>query len=316
MSTETNAGAQGGAPAVPIQPQFHGSSTGGPIGPPPGAAPPAGATGTTGAPAAAGAEGSGGEPGRRVLVTDLPEGALLERINSARDAAARKAREETLRELGIADPAAFKTENEARAKKLAELEAAEEKRKRESMTREQQLAADLEAEKKRATLLETEMRELRETSVSSSQEQVVERASRKHIDPEMYAYARIEFINHVNELAKTNPKELEALDERATEKFFRELAKRKPRLALDTTPAPKDKDAPAGKPPVAAPPARPVVRQPLSTGPAPRVGAPPPVPKTGKPDVVNGKTPRPGQPNSMSRQELKQHLAAQGLKGW
>ena len=302
---ETGTGAQGGAPgtttngpqgnAQPEPPKFVGSSTGGT-----GLAG-AGATGATGAAGATGDEGTPG--GRRVLESDLPEGALLQRLTATREAAAREARAAAFKELGIADPAEFKKTYEAQQAKLKLLEEEEEKRKREAMTREEQLAADLAKEKAAREAAEMRARELEESTVTAQQEVVVERVSRKYIDPEMYGYARADFIAHVNELAKTNPKALEEMDERAVDRFFRDLAKRKPKLAAE---ARDDKR-----------PAVPTVRKPITSGPAPRQAPPPPVVKTRTPDVgAQGKTVRPGQPNSMTKQELRAHLASKGMKGW
>lgn len=269
---------------------------------PPPAAPPAGASPPAGAPAAP----------PRPTTSSLPPEALSARLARERRAA--------LRELGIEDPVAFKKQREAEQAELARLKEQEEAGKRAQMSELQRIQADLEAERAARQAADAKVRELEEIRVAHEQEQVVRSNALRYVDPEMYDYARVDFQRHVRELERRDPKKLAAMGEDEIDRFFKDLVKKKPRLA----PTP-----PAGSPPAGAPP-KVETKQPLArpgtppraarpTPPASRVGAPPPrqpPAPAAPPSPTNGKTIKPGMPNSMSKQELDAELRRQGRRPW
>jgi hypothetical protein len=235
--------------------------------------------------------GEGDKP--RVKVSDLPDEALQPRLQAER--------QQLLKELGIEDPKKFVSEREQREQELARFRKEEEKRKRAAMSEQQKLQADLDAVRKERDELAQRFEQLEQERISDQQEAVVQRTAQKHVDPEMYAYARYEFVQHVQKLASEDPKALDELDEKAVDKFFRELVKQRPKFALAAGEAPKPPEP---------------VKKPITTGPGPK--AAPPAPAKGAPagTSTDGKTFRPGQPNSMSKQEVREALRKQGLRGW
>jgi hypothetical protein len=309
MSDATTPVAQGGAPGERVQPQFHGSSTGG--APPPAAPPPAAD------PTEAPVERAPYDPSRAPKAADLPPDTLAARLAHAKEQAAKEARAEVYRTLGIEDPEKFKADRLKTDEELKRFRDSEEKRKRLEMTETQRLQADLDREKAARQKAEAKALELEETTISSQQEQVVQRAGLKVVHPRFYKFARGEFLTHVNELQATDPKQLDELTEQDVERFFRKLLKEYPEWAQQREADPHDAKAAEAK--AAAEKAKaPVVRRPLSNGaPPPRMPALRPKSELQVPtDGANGKTILPGRENSMNRAELNQELKRRGLKSW
>ena len=184
----------------------------------------------------------------------------------------------------------FGTDDFAEIKKIRDeretLRKEAEKQKRAQMSKEQRLEADLKAAQDRALDLEKRVHRAERDRLYDKQDQAIRRIASAHVNDEYiddvaFMYAR-------NVLASMDPKAAEKLTEKDISKWFAELAKTKPAFAR------------AGEP-------RPRVQQRVTTGPKP---APKPAPN---PTSVQ-KTARPGQANSMSKGELRNHLKQRGLQ--
>jgi hypothetical protein len=247
-----------------------------------------------------------------VRVDQLPPAVLAERLRHAGEKAAREAREALLRELEVEDPQAFQAKRKQEREELEALKKAEDERKRAAMSEQQRVQADYDKLLKEHQELETKYRDVEEQRVTEAQEAVVQRVAVKHIDPDMYAYARADFINHVKELMKTDPKKLEEMSEREIERFFRQLAIKRPRLALQVQAPAAPPATPANGTAPAQVPGTTIRRQvPVTTGANPRISRAP-AGATGAP----AKTARPGQANSMTDAEVRAELRKSGLRGW
>lgn len=313
--------AQGGAAPAREQPAFVGSADGQPLGAQ-GEPPPAPA-GTEGAPPEGEVTPPPAAP-RRVLETDLPPATLKARLDAASRKAAEDERARIFRELGIEDPQKFKTAREQESAELKKFRELEEKRKREAMSAQQRLEADLAKEREAKKALEAELSELRDARVYDQQEVVVSRAAAKHIDPDLYEDARGRFIRYVTSLSQ---EEAAAFDEKACERWFRDLAKKFPKFAPSAAATKEEEDEegkkkpptaaatpPTAKPKVPANPVRPPaqVRRPITTGAPPAKGAPKPAP-TGVAGTVGGKTFKPGQANTMTKAEVRAEAKKMGI---
>lgn len=256
-------------------------------------------------------------PKPRPLASGLPGETLAARLD--------RERRKILRDLDIDDPAKFKAQREAERAELARLKEQEEAGKRAQMSELQRVQADLDAERKAREAAEAKARDLEEVAIAHEQEAAVRGAALRHVDPEMYDYARTDFQRHIRELERRDPKKLAAMSEDDIEKFFKDLVKKKPRLA----PLPAAEQTAEAKKPAAS--ARPGTPPPAAARPAPRAstlarrpaaGSPPlrqppaPPAKPANPGGSNGKTVKPGLPNSMSSEELKAHLRQQGRRPW
>lgn len=227
--------------------------------------------------------------------SDLSSEALSERLQREAQKAAREAREAVLRELGIDDPAAYKARSAKEREELEQLKKQEEERQRAAMTEQQRLQADLEKLRKEREELETKLKEAEENRITEQQEAVVARTASKYIDPDMYEYARHDFVKHVQKLLAEDPKQVAEMTDKDVERFFRVLAQRKPKFALA-----------AGATPTIA--ARKVA---ITTGPSPKTA-------TGSPKTPigpgGGKTARPNQANSMNDKEVKELANSLGVR--
>lgn len=190
----------------------------------------------------------------RTTVDQLPPAALAARLRAAKE----QARREALAELGIEDPAKFKTDREEKEKKLAEYERAQDEQKRASMTEVDRLKADLTAKDARIAELESQLRSAHSEAQSTRFDVVVQRTIGDHVDPSMQDFAADALRRHL----KTLPKDqLKKFGEEETRAFFAKLVKDKPRLGREAA-------APAA--PKAPPP-----RRPLTNGAAPKDATPP-----------------------------------------
>ena len=183
----------------------------------------------------------------------------------------------------------------------------------------ERLTADLAARDARIKDLEAELAKTKQEAVSERQSSLVKQAAVRHrikAKPSIMRVVLSEFGAHYLELTSVEKKQWAspAAAERLLDKWMGRFAKDNPEMC-DAPPAvPADPAAAAPKP--AAP--RPtVVRQPIG---APRRPAPPPPARTPTTSTrtadmdENGKTTRPGQPNSMNAAELAAFKRKQGLK--
>lgn len=291
-----------GTQPVREQPQFVGTTTGSP--------PREAAEVVPSAPVQSVPAAMGSAPEyKRTLTTDLPPEALAERLRHAEERASREARAAILRELGIDDPGKFKSERQKAEEELKRYRESEEKRRRAEMTEVERYKTDLAKVAQEKAALEAQLVEAQEVQVSHEQEQRVRAQAQSHVDPEMYEYARVDFVAHLKRLEKEDPTKLDSLTDRDIDKFFRDLVKRRPKLA-------KAVDAPA-IPEASKVVAKPQVRVPITTG-APPVRRPAVIAPTrqAQQGEVNGKTFKPNQPNSMSKGELNNALKQRGIKQW
>lgn len=239
--------------------------------------------------------------GRRPMTSDLPAEALADRLARERKAE----RERTLKELGIEDPDKHKAERE----ELARLRTEREKAERAKLSREQALQADLARERQQREAIEAQLREVQTSRVYERQESSIQSIAGRHVASNRYRYARADFIEYVGTLPKS---QVAKLTERDIDRWFAKFAKDNPDFAA-TKPEPAAA-APAPEPAKPEPVKRPVNA--AATKPAAAKPAPPPAPATPDPSTIDGKTFRPGQPNSMTKQEARQAMKRLGYRGW
>lgn len=305
------AGAGGGGEG--FQPQgFRGTSTGAPIGAGGGGAAPDGA-GTGGQPS--GSQGAGGQPAkggeggqpRQPTTVDDLGGEGSETLKARLEREHRKLYREL---LGTENPEEAKKkleEMKALDKRLEEqnerlkkYEAAEEKRKREQMTEEQKLKADLERQRKEAEEWKKRFEEQKTEILYQRQDTTITSIAQEYVDPKLLKYAKRELAEHTTSLPKDK---LAKFGERDIKRFFEKFVKDNPHFAkkAETPAEPKKEEEP--KPPV---------RKPITTGPKPEKAPAKPASRTD--DGTGGKTFRPGQPNSMSKAEVREAARKQGIR--
>lgn len=253
-----------------------------------------------------------------VTTATIPPDALKARLERA----AEQGRAPFLKALGV------KSEAEAQ-EKLAKLKAAEEeseKRRLAEMSEVEALKTQLAAKDQRIAELEAQLASHEQEREHEQQEQTVARVAGEQVMPKALKLFRLDLAAHIKKLAQTNPDLAERFGERGIRRFMEKWLKDNPEFARAATqeetapqapaagartqgsPPARPGAAPAGKTPVAP------VRKPVTTGvpqrknPAVQVGTQP-----GSPAGMNGKTARPGQPNSMSPVEVKAFAAKHGV---
>jgi len=269
---DLNNSAAGTPAAQPAPTGAVGSSTGEPIGAPtPPVAAPASPAGAQTAPA-------GGEPTKpppkgptRVTLTTAELNERMRRANAAK-----------LKELfGTDDVEAIKA---ARAK-ADELERKAEEAERARMTAEQRLQHDLAKARANEARYRVQLSQVQQRQVMREQTDVVVGIASKFVHPEAINEAKVAFALHIDSL---DPKVVARMGPANISNWFKQYVTKKPFMA-------RPADAPA------APPARTVTRQPA--------GSPTPPPRPARPagpSTTEGKTFRPGQPNSMTAQEARE----------
>jgi len=247
----------------------------------PAATPPAGAApaATPPAPPANAAPPAAPAPkgGDEEMVT-IPKRELNSRIERAKKGALKEVFGEDV------DPETAKQ----KATKAKELEAQAEEQRRQQLTKEQQLEEDLRKEREQRTALETKLRERTRKEVAQRETQRISSIATKHIDPSMAEFALPKFRAHLKTLKRA---EINAMTDKDIEKFFAELVKKNPRFARQSTA-----------------PARNVERRPVTNGSQPNK----PVPHGSGQGAASPKTARPGQPNSMTKAEIREKFGV----GW
>ena len=258
--------------------------------------------------------GKGGSP--------IPGEAVSDRIARERNRILRA-------EYGTTDAAEIakiKSLRLAQADEYVTLKKQKEEADRLAMSEQQRTAADLEALRTQNTELQARLHEMETGQVVNSQTQELTKVAGKYIDPSMMEYALGDFQRYVNKL---DPKEVKRVTPRSIERWFMKLAEEKPRFRIvpvdpnagvdpllgTAVVGVKGADSPGPSPATIVAP-KTIRRVPITTSTAPKGGAPKPVPKKPEGGTVAGKTIRPGLPNSMTSQELKAHLRAQGRQPW
>lgn len=209
----------------------------------------------------------------------------------------------------------IRSEQSQRLEQHQQMVSAEEQRKREQMSEVDRLNADVTRLTNENTELKAQLQRLKGDKVAAEQDAKIRSLAVAHIQPKWLKYAMNEFRDYVMSLS---PEDQKKLDERRTTRWFAELAKREQVISLEqSTPAATPPAAPPATPP--APPASttpavpPLQRRPLLPAGARPAGAPP-KPNAAPPvDPLAGKTPLPGKPNSMNRQELRDYAKREGL---
>jgi len=215
-----------------------------------------------------------------------------------------------LDELGIKDLAAFKTQRQQEAAELERLKKAEEEQKRAQMSEVERLTTDLKTAQEALAAAQQRIAELENAQVAQEQGAIVRRAASKYVDESAVDLAEYHFKQHVRQIEKDDPKQLETMGERDVERWMQKWVEKRPKFAITDTSTRETKTEP--KPPI-APAKKPEVRRPIGK---PGVTRPAPAPAPIAPGTVNGKDVRPGRANSMNKAELDAHLKSQGLRGW
>lgn len=287
---------------TPPTSSFVGSTSGEPIGEPaaPSGAPAGTATPPAGAPPgeAAGDE-STGEPSGDTGRIMLSEEGLKARLDRAARKAAAEARAAALKELGIEDPEKYKSDKS----ELAKLREQAEAREREKLSTEERLKADYEAEKAKREAAEAKLKEVKVTSVYDKQDAKIQQIGSAHVAPKYWNYARHQFVEHI---ATLTPQQTARMNDKDVERWFAKFVRDEPAFGHPSGEAPK------------AEPVKPRRRPITTTKPAARVETPPnPAKASSDPSASpDGKTIKPGQPNSMNRGELNAELKRRGISGW
>lgn len=213
---------------------------------------------------------------------------LNERLARAKASAAREQEERfkaQLREqFGTDDLTQIKGGWEERQK----LREAEDKRKREAMTEGDRLRADLEKERQARLAAEARTKDVERARLYEKQDTAVRRIASQYADDEVVPVLTLMFARHLKENVPADA--AKQMTEKDVAKWFADYVRKNPKL---------------GKTPAAAP-KPPVVQKPVTTGANPNQEKPQAA------GGVAGKTPRPGQPNSMTKTEYRDWLKQRG----
>jgi hypothetical protein len=202
----------------------------------------------------------------------LPKRELEKRIGRAKQSALKEVFGEEI------DTDAAKT----RAAKAKELEAQQEQQRQAQLTNEQRLQEELAREKARADEATTKLKAKQRQDVMNRETQRIAGLANKHIDPSMTELVLPKFKQHLKTLTR---QQVNAMDDKQIEKWFRDFASKNPKLARAAAPAPK-----------------PTPKVPVTNG--VRGNRPGQMP-SGQ-GAAAEKTARPGQPNSMTKAEIRQ----------
>jgi hypothetical protein len=246
---------------------------------------------------------------RRTAASDLSEETLSQRLARATSAANRRWSET----LGVDDP----TKVKERLDRAAQLEKEAEERKRSEMTELDRFKADLEAERAQKAELQKQLEKEREDRLYEKQDATIAQFAAEVVDPTCIRLAKAEFASHLRELGESDPKKVAKMTERDVRKWFSDWVKEHPKFAREAAAdaaaaAAASKGGKAGAAAAAAAPAR----RALTNGASPRRAAPAPAgraPGPGTAATAAGKTPRPGQKNSMNKAELKEYAKTLGV---
>lgn len=257
--------------------------------------------------------GKGGAP--------MPAEAVSDRVARERNRLLRA-------EYGTTDPAEVEKIRNLRKTQLeeyAKLKADREEADRQAMSEAERMKADLEASQRTVDELKARIHEMETGQAVSRQTEELKGMAAKYVDPTMMEDALFHFQRYVNKL---DPKEVKRLTPRAIDRWFAKFVDERPRFKLEPPQAGGDPalgtaavgvkgaDSPGPSPATIVAPKATVRRVPISTSAAPKGGAPKAAPAKPAAGTVAGKTVRPGQSNSMSKQELNAHLRSKGIRPW
>lgn len=220
----------------------------------------------------------GASGGKRLTLTPSDMRARLDRARSAE-----------LKELfGTDDRAAIKQ----RLQQIADLERQAEEQKRAQMTEQQRLQADLAKAQAERDRYRSELVMAQEREVVRQQGSFVEGIASRHVNSAALEEASLAFARHVS---KTDPKVVARWTEKEVDAWFKGYVDRKPFMAKGATSQQQQ------------PPPRRVERR------AAGAASPPPRPSAPSGSAgAGGKTIRPGQPNSMTREEARAEARGRG----
>lgn len=218
-----------------------------------------------------------GAPGKRVT---LAQDDLKDRIS--------RAKSQALKDVFGTDNA---EEIRTRLAKTEALEQQAEMAKRAAMSEQQKLQHDLTKSRAERDRYRTELAMAQEREVVREQGSFVERIAVKHVNPQALDEASLAFARKV---ATTDPKIVAKWSERNIDEWFKKYVTDKPFMAKTSAA------------PTAAAPRRIERAVGGATRPAPR----PASPASGS--ANGGKTFRPGQPNSMSKEESRAEMKRRG----
>lgn len=261
-----------------------------------------------------GAAASGVAPTVRkpVGTAQIPDEALNARLERNR----RQTEDKYLKMLGV------KSEAEAKVKldSLKNAEQEGEKRRLAELSEVERYKAELTTAQQRIAQLESQLAERDQEREHEQHEQVIVRVAGESIKPNALRLYKLDLAQHVKKLGQTNPELAEKFGERGIRRFTDKWLKENPEFAkasVDATPAGTGNTQAKPPTPGARPaPAQPgLVRRPVTTGaPVRKVGAPP---VNGQPSgangMLNGKTIKPGRPNSMTPQEVREYARQHGV---
>jgi hypothetical protein len=263
-----------GPPATPDE----GSANAKPVGAGSPVLPAVAKTAPTATGAAPSSEGGGG-------TSDTPAW-LPERLARNRQQVEAETRAKLMQELGIEDPEKFKAEREATRTEFERLKKEADERKRAEMTETERMKADIEAAKAEAEKYKTELENAKTQALVDAQDRVIESISVKYVKPAYTDFVHAKVVKHAKALDENTRANF---DEKALDKFVRELVKDHPEIAASKQ----------------------VVKRPAGAPPIPPSGKPVDTSKPGS--LPNGKTFKPGAPNSATRAEVKAEYKRRGL---
>jgi hypothetical protein len=212
-------------------------------------------------------------------VHTLDDAALNDRLARARKQALIEAH-------GTDDLAVIK----AKIARADALEAEAEARKREQMTEVDRLKHDLALANQKALRASAEVTTIRERQMVQEQQSVVERIAARHVAPAYVQDAAFLFAKHLRD--NVSATDLAKFTDKDIGKWFQTFASRRPAFAAGA------KTRTQVRAPVGAP------------APAPRPNAP--ASALNAPAGSGGRTIRPGQPNSMTREEARAEARKNG----
>jgi len=205
---------------------------------------------------------------------------------------------------------------------LKQLRADRDERERSKMTEVERLQTDLNTANGRIKELEGQLSAAKQEALSERQNGAVKQAAVRHRIKAKAAVMRVvlaEFGAYYLSLPALEKRRFAdpTVAERQLDRWMRTFAKENPEMCeAAPKPAVEGDPPPPAAPAAGPPPAKPAVRRPLGAPPAPRQNPQARTPPGVRPPGVdeNGKTVKPGLPNSMNRSELEAYKRKQGLK--
>jgi hypothetical protein len=198
-------------------------------------------------------------------------------------------------------------------KEFDRLRRLEEIRKRSRQTEAQRIEAAMKEKDEENKRLKAQLKERETGEVLRKQDEIVVTTATSYVDPKFVKYAKRDFAEFVNTLAKEDPAKFAKFDQKATDKWFAEYAKTNPQFAKPAAPPAGASEGSAGASGQggAKPPSQPTKRVVTTT----KTGArPPAAPVNSGAGSLTGKTPKPGLPNSMNKSELRQYMQSKGMR--